>query len=575
MGAGRELYALRKDGREIPVEIGLNPFKTEHGNFILASIVDITERKRAEERLRLTLEAAPVAILMVDRQGIVATVNAQAERILGYARAELVGKPVETLVPERYRARHPEHRGGFFTHPSPRSMGAGRDLYALRKDGREVPVEIGLSPVTTEQGTFVLASIIDISERKVAEERLRLTLEAAPVAIVMIDRSGSINFVNAQAERIFGYTKAELGNRPIETLVPERFRARHPDHRGGFFTNPSPRSMGAGRELFALRKDGREVPVEIGLSPLSTDAGSFVLASIIDITERKVTEDARRDLLKTVTETAQNVATAAAEILTASTQQASGAQEQAAAVAQTVTTVDEVTQTSDQAAQRAKAVAESAQRTVESSRTGRKAVDEAVKVMGTVKEQVEALAESILTLAEQAQQIGEIIATVNEIAEQTNILALNAAIEAARAGDQGKGFAVVASEVKALAEQSKKATAQVRQILGDIQKATNAAVMATEDGTKSVNGAIKVVDQAGETIRTLADTINETAQASALIAASATQQAVGMAQIHQAMRNINQVTNQTLASTKQAERAAQDLDSLGTKLKDVLGNYGR
>jgi PAS domain S-box-containing protein len=528
-----------------------------------------------DEQFRLALEATPVAMIMVDQTGHLVFINTLAETLFGYTRKEVVGRPIETLVPERYRTRHPDLRNAFLSSPSPRSMGEGRELYALRKDGREIPVEIGLNPFKNERGNFVLASVVDITERKRAEERLRLTLEAAPVAIVMIDRSGSINLVNAQAERIFGYTKAELINKPIETLVPDRFRARHPDHRGGFFANPSPRSMGVGRELFALRKDGREVPVEIGLSPLSTDRDSFVLASIIDITERTVTDDARRELLRTVTETAQNVASAAAEILTATTQQASGAQEQAAAVAQTVTTVDEVTQTSDQAAQRAKVVADSAQRTVESSRTGQKAVDEAVKVMGTVKEQVEALAESILTLAEQAQQIGEIIATVNEIAEQTNLLALNAAIEAARAGDQGKGFAVVASEVKVLAEQSKKATAQVRQILGDIQKATNAAVMATEDGTKSVNGAIKVVDQAGETIRTLAETINETAQASALIAASATQQAVGMAQIHQAMRNINQVTNQTLSSTKQAERAAQDLDALGTKLKDVLGNYGR
>jgi PAS domain S-box-containing protein len=527
-----------------------------------------------DEQFRLALEATPAAMIMVDRTGHLVFINALAETLFGYTRQEVVGRPIEMLVPERYRSRHPDLRNAFLASPSPRAMGAGRELYALRKDGREIPVEIGLNPFKTGQGGFILASVVDITERKRAEDRLRLTLEAAPVAILMVDRQGIIASMNAQAERILGYVRVELLGRAVETLVPERFRTRHPEHRGGFFTNPSPRSMGAGRELYALRKDGREVPVEIGLSPVTTEQGIFVLASIIDITERKATDDARRELLKTVNETAQNVASAAAEILATSTQQASGAQEQAAAVAQTVTTVDEVMQTSDQAAQRAKVVAESAQRTVESSRTGRKAVDEAVKVMGAVKEQVEALAESILTLAEQAQQIGEIIATVNEIAEQTNLLALNAAIEAARAGDQGKGFAVVASEVKALAEQSKKATAQVRQILGDIQKATNAAVMATEDGTKGVNGAIKVVDQAGESIRTLADTINETAQASSLIAASATQQAIGMAQIHQAMRNINQVTNQSLASTKQAERAAQDLDTLGTKLRSVLGNYG-
>ena len=112
--------------------------------------------------------------------------------------------------------------------------------------------------------------------------------------------------------------------------------------------------------------------------------------------------------------------------------------------------------------------------------------------MGTVQEQVETTAENILALAEQAQAIGEIIATVNDIAEQTNLLALNAAIEASRAGEHGKGFAVVAGEVKALADQSKKATAQVRQILGEIQKATNKAVLSTEEVTKGVAAAIQV-----------------------------------------------------------------------------------
>jgi PAS domain S-box-containing protein len=527
------------------------------------------------EDFRVVLDGTPMAMVMVDRAGKIALVNGLAERLFGYERRELIGRAIETLVPERFRATHPNERNAFLADPAPRVMGAGRELFALRKDGREVPVEIGLSPLVTKNGTFVLASIVDITERKRAEERLRLTLEAAPVALVMVDGSGQIALVNAQTDRIFGYARGELIGKTVEMLVPERFRAQHPGYRGSFFANPSARQMGAGRDLYGLRKDGREVPIEIGLSPVATEQGLFVLASIIDITSRRAAEEAKDRLLRAVADTAQSVASAAAEILAASTQQAAGAQQQAAAVAQTMATVDEVAQTSDQAAQRVRAVSEMSQRTVDISRTGRKAVDEAVSMMGTVKEQVESLAENILALAEQAQQIGEIIATVNEIAEQTNMLALNAAIEAARAGEHGRGFSVVASEVKALAEQSKKATAQVRQILGEIQKATNSAVMATEDSTRSVNSAITVADQAGGTIRTLADTINEAAQAASQIAASASQQAAGMTQIHQATRNISQATQQNLASTRQAERAAQDLNTLGSALKQLLTGFGR
>src|SRR5207245_2493031 len=145
---------------------------------------------------------------------------------------------------------------------------------------------------------------------------------------------------------------------------------------------------------------------------------------------------------------------------------------------------------------------EAVQRTQEIGKAGRKVVEESIGALDKVKEQMESTAENILALAEQAQAIGEIIATVNDIAEQTNLLALNAAIEASRAGEHGKGFTVVAGEVKMLADQSKTATTQVRQILGEIQKATNSAVLATEEVTKDGVTATTVADQARETTKT-------------------------------------------------------------------------
>lgn len=277
-----------------------------------------------------------------------------------------------------------------------------------------------------------------------------------------------------------------------------------------------------------------------------------------------------RQLLGAIAETGNSLASASAELLAGTTQQASSAQEQAAAVTQTMSTVDEVQKTSAQAAQRAKAVAESAQRAADIGKAGRQAVEESIAAMASVKEQTESIAESILALAERAQAIGEIIASVNDVAEQTNLLALNAGIEAARAGEHGSGFSVVAREIKDLADQAKKATAQVRQILGEIQKATNNAVMATEEGSKSVNATIKTITRAGETIHQLVATIDEAAKATHQVTASAAQQAAGMNQIQQAMRDISQATQQSTAATKQAERAAQDLNALGAKLKALL-----
>lgn len=277
-----------------------------------------------------------------------------------------------------------------------------------------------------------------------------------------------------------------------------------------------------------------------------------------------------RQLLGAIAETGNSLASASAELLAGTTQQASSAQEQAAAVTQTMSTVDEVQKTSAQAAQRAKAVADSAQRAAETGKAGRQAIEESIAAMASVKEQTESIAESILALAERAQAIGEIIASVNDVAEQTNLLALNAGIEAARAGEHGTGFSVVAREIKDLADQAKKATTQVRQILGEIQKATNNAVMVTEEGSKTVNATIKTITRAGETIHQLVATIDEAAKATHQVTASAAQQAAGMSQVQQAMRDISQATQQSTAATKQAERAAQDLAALSAKLKGLL-----
>jgi len=132
--------------------------------------------RESEERFRRLFEYSPNAKVMVDSSGNIEMVNAQTERMFGYERAELIGQPVEVLVPERLRAHHPAMRDSFVVNPHARPMGAGRELFGIRKDGSEFPVEIGLNPIETEEGLKILSAIVDISDRRMKEMRIQAAL---------------------------------------------------------------------------------------------------------------------------------------------------------------------------------------------------------------------------------------------------------------------------------------------------------------------------------------------------------------------------------------------------------------
>lgn len=275
-------------------------------------------------------------------------------------------------------------------------------------------------------------------------------------------------------------------------------------------------------------------------------------------------------------ETNRGIATlsaAAGEILASTAQGAASSAETAAAVSETTATVEEVKQTSMLSSEKSRAVSDSAQQAARTAAEGRRALDESMQGMQTIQEKMAEIAGTVVRLSERSHAIGEITATVAGLAEQSNLLAVNAAIEAAKAGEHGKGFAVVAQEVKSLAEQSRQATRQVREILGEIQKSVGAAVMITEQGARTVAQGVEQTTHAGQAIRDLADNMAEAAQAAMQIAVSSQQQLAGMDQVALAMENIQQASTESAAGSRQAEVSAQNLHALGQSLRQTVGRF--
>ncbi|HYF50489.1 MAG TPA: PAS domain S-box protein [Planctomycetota bacterium] len=211
--------------------------------------------------------------------------------MFGYTRGEMLGQPVELLVPTRLQQVHVTHRDRYFADPRTRPMGAGQALAGKRKDGSEFPVEISLSPLKTASGTLVTSIIRDITSRVQAEAKFRGLLESAPDGIVVVDSKGIIVIVNTQVERLFGYSREELIGQPVEILVPTRYKNTHIGQRNAYIRAPRTRPMGAGQALSGRKKDGTEFPVEISLSPLQTGEGTLVTSIIRDITEHRKAEE--------------------------------------------------------------------------------------------------------------------------------------------------------------------------------------------------------------------------------------------------------------------------------------------
>ncbi len=237
--------------------------------------------------IRELLDAVPAGIIVTHQDGRISYINAEAERLFGYSREELLEKSIDLLLPERYNRNHAQLRQSYTDQPSTRYMGAGRDLYGKRKDNTEFPLEIGLRSLLADGEQFIVATIVNISRRKQLEERLSKVIEASPYGQLLVDEDGIIQMMNPSLLKLFGYTREELLGHSMDILLPERYRAGHEKLREGYIQKPSLRPMGLGRDLTGRHKSGTEIPIEIGLSQVASDTGNLTLAVVTDISERK------------------------------------------------------------------------------------------------------------------------------------------------------------------------------------------------------------------------------------------------------------------------------------------------
>ncbi len=305
----RPFYALlshyqHKDGRQILTESTGLPIINAEGKLLKWRGVDrdITARMHfqdalieSEKRIRLIIESSLDAIVIMDSYGIINDWNHPAEKMFGWSKDQAIGQRLEQLIiPPSQRDVHRQALEQFLRTGYGPLLNRLIEQTAIRRDGTEFPVELSFSPLKVGNAYIFSGFIHDITERKRLEHRFRQAVESSPNAIIMVNESGTIVMVNAQTEASFGYLRTELIGQPIEILVPERFRSAHTGFRQAYLATPVSRPMGVGRELYGLRKDGAEFPVEIGLSLIDSHEETLILTTIVDITMRKATEAAIR-----------------------------------------------------------------------------------------------------------------------------------------------------------------------------------------------------------------------------------------------------------------------------------------
>jgi PAS domain S-box-containing protein len=251
-----------------------------------------------ERMLAAAVQSTRHAIVIISPDGTIKAWNPGAERLFGFTAVEAIGSNIEIVIPGDL---HDEHLAILRMALADEAVENFETVRVARSD-RRICVSVSLRPVKSSSGEIVEVAKVtrDLTAQRFAEDKFRLAVESCPSGMIMIDRMGRIVMVNTEVERLFGHRRDELLGRSADMLVPARLRGQHARHRDGFIHHPESRLMGAGRDLFGLRKDGTEFPVEVGLNPIQTSEGLLVLSVIVDISERKRLERLKDEFVSTV-----------------------------------------------------------------------------------------------------------------------------------------------------------------------------------------------------------------------------------------------------------------------------------
>ncbi len=412
----------------------------------------------------------------------------------------------------------------------------------------------------------LVRSIMRREEQSALARRMGALVNIANDGIISIDARGVILTFNRAAEDLFGYTPEEVIGKNVSCLMPSPHQEAHDTYLANYLRTGVGKILGKERRLEARHRDGTCFPILLRITEWREGNAHTFVGLIHDM---RLPEQRLR-LMGAIQGVTTTLVQSTAHLLAAAAEQSRSAQLQAASVTDTAQALSEVSEQAAAAAAAALRLTSAARRAAAIGEEGRGAVENTTAAMERVRTRAEVIAASIQELTEQLGAIHIALDAVNDFADQTHLLSINAAIEASRAGEYGLGFAVVAREVRALADRSRAATREIRDLLNLIQLATSQVVHATREGSQSVEGAFAASATADDTITTLSEILRSTADTAAEIEASAELQAASMAQVRGAFENIDGVARGSVTSIQSVEASAQQLKTLSDQLRQLI-----